>query len=56
MVETGSGKERKRKEAERIAGALRRTALLIINPNKTVGDDMFMNASFLVDKGQGERV
>ena len=50
MVEQALAKK-KEKEADRIAGSLRRTAF-DYKPNKTIGDAMFMNASFLVDKGR----
>jgi len=43
--------KKKEKEAERIVEALRRTAF-DYKLNKTVGDEMFMNAAFLVDKGR----
>ncbi len=50
MVEKALEKK-KEKEAERIVDALRRTAF-DYKLNKTVGDEMFMNAAFLVDKGR----
>ncbi len=50
MVEKALEKK-KAKEAERIVDALRRTAF-DYKLNKTAGDEMFMNASFLVDKGR----
>ena len=37
-------------EAEKIVGALRKTAVEY-KLNKTCGDEMFVNAAFLVDKG-----
>jgi len=43
--------EKKGKEAEKIVDTLRRTAIEY-KLNKTVGDEMFMNAAFLVDKGR----
>lgn len=43
--------EKKEREAERIVNALRRTAF-DYKLNKTLGDRMFMNAAFLVDKGR----
>ena len=43
--------KKKEKEAEKIVDALRRTSY-DCKLNKTVGDEMFMNASFLVDKGR----
>ncbi len=43
--------EKKDKEAERIVDTLRRIAF-DYKLNKTVGDEMFVNASFLVDKGR----
>ena len=42
---------KKEKEAEKIVDALRRTAF-DHKLNKPVGDEMFMNAAFLVDKGR----
>jgi len=50
MVEKALEKK-KAEEAERIVDALRRTAFNH-KLNKTVGDEMFVNASFLVDKGR----
>jgi len=44
-------KKKKEREAEKIVDALRRTAFEY-KLNKTVGDEMFMNAAFLVDKGR----
>ncbi|MBU4479351.1 MAG: GvpL/GvpF family gas vesicle protein [Candidatus Omnitrophica bacterium] len=43
--------KKKEKEAEKFADALRRTAVNY-KQNKTMGDAMFMNAAFLVDKGR----
>lgn len=43
--------KKKEKEAERIVDALRRTAFEY-KLNKTIGDEMFVNAAFLVDKGR----
>ncbi|MFZ2602510.1 MAG: GvpL/GvpF family gas vesicle protein, partial [Candidatus Omnitrophota bacterium] len=43
--------EKKEKEAERIVDTLRRIAF-DYKLNKAVGDEMFMNAAFLVDKGR----
>jgi len=43
--------KKKEKEAEKIVDALRRTAVNY-KLNKTIGDEMFMNAAFLVDKGR----
>ena len=43
-------KKKKEREAEEIVGALRRTAFEY-KLNKIIGDEMFMNAAFLVDKG-----
>lgn len=43
--------KKKEKEAERIVDVLRRTAF-DYKLNKTIGDEMFMNAAFLVDKGR----
>jgi uncharacterized membrane protein len=43
--------KKKEKETERIIDALIRTALNY-KLNKTIGDEMFMNAAFLVDKGR----
>jgi len=42
---------KKEKETEKIIGALRRAAV-DYNLNKTISDNMFMNASFLVDRGR----
>ncbi len=42
---------KKEKEADKIVDALRRIAFEH-KLNKTVGDEMFMNAAFLVDKGR----
>ncbi len=50
MVEQALAKK-KEKEAEKIVDALRRTAL-DYKLNKTIGDEMFINAAFLVDKGR----
>jgi len=50
MVEKALTKK-KEKEAEKIVDALRRTTY-DHKLNKTVGDEMFMNAAFLVDKGR----
>ena len=50
MVEE-SLKKKKEREAEKIVGALRRTAFEY-KLNRTIGDEMFMNAAFLVDKGR----
>jgi hypothetical protein len=50
MVEKDLEKK-KEKEAERIVDVLRRTAF-DYKLNKTVGDEMFMNVAFLVDKGR----
>jgi len=50
LVEKALGKK-KEKEAERIVEALRRTTVNY-KLNKTVGDEMFVNAAFLVDKGR----
>jgi len=50
MVEKALAKK-KEKEAERIVDALRRTAF-DHKLNKTIGDEMFTNAAFLVDKGR----
>ena len=44
---------KKEAEAEKIVDALRRAAF-DYKPNKTVGDAMFVNAAFLVDKGRGK--
>ena len=50
MVEKALEKK-KEKEPERIVDVLRRTAF-DYKLNKTIGDEMFMNAAFLVDKGR----
>ena len=50
MVEVALGRK-KEKESETIVDALRRTAF-DHRLNKTIGDEMFMNAAFLVDKGR----
>ena len=50
MVEKALEKK-KEKEAERIVDALRRTAS-DYKINKSIGDEMFVNAAFLVDKGR----
>ena len=50
MVEQALTKK-KEKEAEKIINALRRTAVNY-KLNKTIGDEMFMNGVFLVDKGK----
>jgi hypothetical protein len=50
MVEQALQKK-KEQEAEKIVDALRRTAF-DHKLNKTIGDEMFMNAAFLVDKGR----
>ncbi len=50
MVERALTKK-KEKERDMIVDALRRTAL-DYKLNKTIGDPMFMNAAFLVDKGR----
>jgi len=42
---------KKEKEAEKIVDTLRRT-VVNYKLNKTMGDEMFMNAAFLVDKGR----
>ena len=42
---------KKEKEAEKIVDTLRRTSVNY-KLNKTMGDEMFMNAAFLVDKGR----
>ena len=44
-------KRKKEKEAEKIVGALRRTAF-DLKLNNTVSDEMFINAAFLVDRGR----
>jgi hypothetical protein len=43
-------KKKKEQEAEKIVDALRRTAFEY-KLNKIIGDEMFINAAFLVDKG-----
>jgi len=43
-------KKKKEREAEKIVDALRRTAFEY-KLNKIIGDEMFMNAAFLLDKG-----
>lgn len=43
--------KKKEKEAEKIVAILKKTAA-DYKLNKTIGDEMFMNAAFLVDKGQ----
>ena len=43
--------KKKEKEAQSIVDALRRTAVNY-KLNKAIGDDMFINAAFLVDKGR----
>ena len=50
MVEKALEKK-KEKEAERIVDTLRRTAF-DYKLNKAVGDEMIMNAAFLIDKGR----
>jgi len=50
MVEKALAKK-KEKEAERFADVLRKT-FIDYRLNKTIGDEMFMNAAFLVDKGR----
>lgn len=50
MVEQALQKK-KEQEAEKIGDALRRTAF-DHKLNKTIGDEMFINAAFLVDKGR----
>ncbi|PIQ93588.1 MAG: gas vesicle synthesis GvpLGvpF [Nitrospirae bacterium CG_4_10_14_0_8_um_filter_41_23] len=50
MVEQALAKK-KEKEAEKIVDILRRTAIEY-KLNKTIGDEMFMNGVFLVDKGK----
>jgi hypothetical protein len=50
MVEWALQKK-KEEEAEKIVDALRKTAF-DHKLNKTIGDEMFMNAAFLVDKGR----
>lgn len=44
-------KKKKEKEAEKLVNVLRRTSV-DCRLNKTIGDEMFMNAAFLVDKGR----
>ena len=44
-------KKKKEREAEKIVDALRRTAFEY-KLNKIIGDEMFINAAFLVDKGR----
>jgi len=44
-------KRKKEKEAEKIVGALRRTAF-DHKLNNTINDEMFINAAFLVDRGR----
>ena len=43
--------KKKAKEAEKIVEAFRRTSF-DYRLNKTIGDEMFVNAAFLVDKGR----
>ncbi|MEK7735507.1 MAG: GvpL/GvpF family gas vesicle protein, partial [Nitrospirota bacterium] len=43
--------KKKEEEAEKIVDALRKTAF-DYELNKTIGDEMFINAAFLVDKGR----
>ena len=50
MVEKALQKK-KEKEAEKVIDALRRTAI-DYKLNRTMGDEMFINAAFLVDKGR----
>jgi hypothetical protein len=50
MVEQALVKK-KEKEAEKVVDALRRT-VFDCKLNKTIADNMFMNAAFLVDKGR----
>lgn len=50
MVEQSLAKK-KEEEAEKIVDAIRRTAIEY-KLNKTISDNMFMNAAFLVDKGR----
>ena len=50
MVEKALEKK-KEKEAEKVVEAFRRTAF-DYKLNKTIGDEMFVNAAFLVDKGR----
>ncbi len=52
MVERALQKK-KEEEAEKIVDALRKPAF-DCKLNKTIGDEMFMNAAFLVDKGRGK--
>jgi hypothetical protein len=44
-------KEKKDKEAEKIEETLRRAAI-DYKRNKTIGDEMFINAAFLIDRGR----
>ncbi|MDI6761742.1 MAG: GvpL/GvpF family gas vesicle protein [Thermodesulfobacteriota bacterium] len=44
-------KEKKDKEAEKIGETLRRAAI-DYKRNKTIGDEMFINAAFLIDRGR----
>ena len=48
----GALEKKKEAEAEKVVNALRRTTF-DYKPNKTVGDAMFVNAAFLVDKSRG---
>jgi hypothetical protein len=50
MVQAALAKKQE-KEAEKIIEALRRTAFEY-KLNKTIGDEMFINAAFLVDRGR----
>jgi hypothetical protein len=50
MVESALAKK-KSKEAQTVADGLKHTAF-DYKLNKTIGDEMFMNAAFLVDKGR----
>jgi uncharacterized protein YpuA (DUF1002 family) len=50
MVEKALQKK-KEQEADKIVDTLRRTAFEY-KTNSTIGDEMFMNAAFLVDKGR----
>jgi hypothetical protein len=50
MVAQSLGRK-KEKEAEKIVDTLRRT-VVNYKLNKTMGDEMFMNSAFLVDKGR----
>jgi hypothetical protein len=50
MVQTALAKK-KEKEAEKVVDVLRRTSV-DHRLNKTIGDEMFINAAFLVDKGR----